>query len=166
MISATAAEPADRHHPALRNRIALLETQNTTSMPRSANWMRSSRCSNEAEEPTCPIYAPVRDTRFILDHVLKLASHANLPGFQNATPDVVDAVLDEGGKFVAEVLFPLNHSGDQEGCTRHEDGSVTSPRVSSKPMRSSSNRLGTLSAPEEFAARRCRTSCRPRSRNI
>lgn len=65
---------------------------------------------------------PVRDVRFVLDHVVGLSAHANLAGFQNATPDVVDAVLDEGGKFVAEVLFPLNHSGDQEGCTRHDDG--------------------------------------------
>ncbi|MCP4029029.1 MAG: hypothetical protein GY736_22315, partial [Sphingomonas sp.] len=50
---------------------------------------------------------PVRDVRFVLDHVVGLSAHSNLAGFQNATPDVVDAVLDEGGKFVAEVLFPL-----------------------------------------------------------
>ena len=71
--------------------------------------------------------SPVRDTRFVLEHVVGLPRYGNLPRFEAASPDVVDAVLEEGGRFVADVLFPLNQSGDQEGCTRHPDGSVTTP---------------------------------------
>jgi alkylation response protein AidB-like acyl-CoA dehydrogenase len=99
-----------------------------------------------------PSYTPpVRDTRFILDHVLNLQSHADLPGFAAATPDTVDAVLEEGGRFVAEVLFPLNQSGDAEGCTRHADGSVTTPEgFKDAYAKFVESGWGTLSAPEQF----------------
>ncbi|WP_226700858.1 acyl-CoA dehydrogenase C-terminal domain-containing protein [Qipengyuania gaetbuli] len=75
-----------------------------------------------------PVYtAPTRDTRFIINEVLDLASYGNLPGFEMATDDVTDAVINEGGKFCAEVLAPLNRIGDEHGCVRNDDGSVTTP---------------------------------------
>ncbi|OSZ72744.1 acyl-CoA dehydrogenase [Sphingomonas sp. IBVSS1] len=75
-----------------------------------------------------PLYrAPVKDTLFVLEAVAGLYNQSHVPGFEAVSPDLVEAVLNEGGKFCAEVLAPLNLPGDQQGCTRHPDGSVTAP---------------------------------------
>ncbi|MEZ5782708.1 MAG: acyl-CoA dehydrogenase C-terminal domain-containing protein [Rhizobiaceae bacterium] len=75
-----------------------------------------------------PTYrAPVEDTRFILNEVLGFEHYANLPGFSDATGEVLDAILSEGARLSEEVVQPTNRIGDLEGCVRHEDGSVTTP---------------------------------------
>ncbi len=72
--------------------------------------------------------APVEDTLFLLNDVLGFHNHANLAGFAEASPDVVEAVLGEGAKLAETVFAPVNRAGDLEGCTRHPDGSVTTPK--------------------------------------
>jgi acyl-CoA dehydrogenase len=71
--------------------------------------------------------APVDDALFLLNDVFQLERYGNLPGFADASPDLVEAVLREAAKFSEEVLTPLNRVGDAESCTRHDDGSVTTP---------------------------------------
>ena len=65
---------------------------------------------------------------FLLNDVFHIERYANLPGFADASPDVVEAILGEAAKFCEEVLTPLNRVGDKEGCTRQADGSVTTPK--------------------------------------
>src|SRR5438067_4058943 len=79
-------------------------------------------------EETVPIYkAPVDDMLFLLTDVFAIARYNNLPGFADATPDLLQAILGEAAKLCEEVIQPLNLAGDKEGCKRHADGSVTTP---------------------------------------
>jgi 3-(methylsulfanyl)propanoyl-CoA dehydrogenase len=75
-----------------------------------------------------PAYkAPVEDALFLLNDVFHIERYANLPGFSEASPDVVAAVLGTAARFCEEVLAPLNRVGDEEGCRRSDDGRVATP---------------------------------------
>jgi alkylation response protein AidB-like acyl-CoA dehydrogenase len=71
--------------------------------------------------------APLREYRFVLQELFDVGDLAKLPGYEEATPDTIEAVLEEGAKLCEEVLFPLNRSGDEEGCS-FENGVVRTPK--------------------------------------
>src|SRR6185503_780145 len=71
--------------------------------------------------------APLKDMRFVLNELAGLAEVAKLPGYQDATPDTVNAILEEASKFASEVLDPINFSGDREG-SKYADGEVRTPK--------------------------------------
>ncbi len=70
--------------------------------------------------------APLRDMRFVMHELLEAEQQfQTLPGYEEATADLMDAILEEGAKFCEEVLSPLNRVGDEEGCTWSEAGVKT-----------------------------------------
>lgn len=71
--------------------------------------------------------APVRDIQFLLHEVLGFEDLTKFDAFSEVDADLADAVLEQASKFAEEVLTPLNVVGDHEGCTRHSDGTVTTP---------------------------------------
>jgi len=72
--------------------------------------------------------APLRDMQFVLHEVLDVEqAYKEMPRHAEVGRALIDQVLEEGGKFCAEVLFPLNRTGDEEGCIRLPDGSVKTP---------------------------------------
>ena len=72
--------------------------------------------------------APTDDVSFLLNDVFGIEKYGNLPGFSDLSPDMLEAILSEGAKLCEEVLAPVNLSGDKEGCTRHADGRVSTPK--------------------------------------
>src|SRR5918999_4356333 len=70
--------------------------------------------------------APLRDIRFVLHELLEAQTLTALPGLEEATTDLVDAVIEEGARLCENVLFPLNRTGDEEGCS-FENGVVRTP---------------------------------------
>jgi alkylation response protein AidB-like acyl-CoA dehydrogenase len=70
---------------------------------------------------------PLRDMRFVLHELHDSTALAKLPGLEEMTPDLLNTILEEAGKFISATLLPLNASGDAEGC-RYEDGVVRTPK--------------------------------------
>ncbi|HBR68697.1 MAG TPA: acyl-CoA dehydrogenase [Rhodospirillaceae bacterium] len=75
-----------------------------------------------------PVYhAPLDNIRFIIHDVLGVENITSLPGCSEVSSDLIDQILEEGAKICEEVLFPINQSGDREGC-RFDNGNVTTPK--------------------------------------
>src|SRR6185503_15404172 len=88
----------------------------------------TTRPETEREEETMAVYkGPVKDIAFVLNEVLDVSSLATLPGYEDATPDTIQAILEEAAKLCENVLFPLNRTGDEEGC-HYENGVVRTPK--------------------------------------
>jgi len=110
-----------------------------------------------------PVYkAPVEEMTFLLRDVFGIDRYNNLPGFADATPDLIEAVLAEAAKFSEEVLTPLNRIGDKAGCRRHDDGSVTRRQAGSRTLTSGSPPAAgsVLLHPRNSAVRACRSCWR------
>ncbi len=71
--------------------------------------------------------APVNDMNFVLQQLVGMEAIAALPGYEEATPDMVAAILEEAGKLSGEVISPLNVPGDQQGVSLNEQGQVPTP---------------------------------------
>eukprot|EP01041_Mallomonas_annulata_P040200 gene40200-64055_t len=84
-----------------------------------------------AKRRTMPTYTPpLRDMQFVMHEVLKVVDELKqIPQHADIDADTINAVLEEGGKFASDVIFPLNISGDAEGCTLDtKTHAVTTPK--------------------------------------
>ena len=70
---------------------------------------------------------PLRDIKFVLEHVAELDAVAALPDFDHVDRELAFGALDEAGRFMADLIAPTNAIGDQMGAVRNDDGSVTLP---------------------------------------
>src|SRR5438105_598336 len=73
--------------------------------------------------------APLRDMKFVLREVLEVErEYSSMPKHADLDVETMGSIVEEAAKFVSGVIFPLNQSGDKEGCTYHGDGVVTAPK--------------------------------------
>ena len=95
--------------------------------------------------------APVRDIRFVINEVLESEKlYQTLPGFGEATEELMNAIIDEGARFAENVIAPLNRSGDEEGCHWSEEGVRTPAGFKEAYRQYVDNGWPALSADSEY----------------
>ncbi len=100
--------------------------------------------------------APVRDMQFVIHELHDSTALTRLRGLEEVTPELIDTILEEAGKFAENVLLPINASGDEEGCT-YENGVVRTPKgFKARLRRRSARPAGPRSRPiRRSAAKAC-----------
>ncbi len=94
---------------------------------------------------------PAAEIRFILNRVLAIRQYAHLPAFATLDEDVLETIVEEAGRFCAELIHPLNAAADRAGCTRAPDGSVATPPGFRQAYAAYAEAgWGTLALPEAF----------------
>ena len=108
--------------------------------------------------------APIRDMLFAMREIGDLAHVAALPGNEEVSDDLVEAILEEAGKFASDVLAPLNQPGDKAGCVC-KDGVVTTPQGVKEAFTAfCENGWHAMPASLEFGGKACRRWSPPRFR--
>jgi acyl-CoA dehydrogenase len=96
-------------------------------------------------------HAPLKEMLFVMNDLAGLEQVATLPGYGDATPDTVAAILEEASKFATDVLDPLNAVGDREGARLLEDGTVkTAPGFKDAYLKYCANGWNGLTKNPEF----------------
>ena len=94
---------------------------------------------------------PLRDINFVLEHIINLDALSKLNGFEHADMETVSGALDEAGRFIADVIAPLNRIGDQVGSQHDGDASVTTPEGFKEAYEKLvASGWGTIGYPEEI----------------
>ncbi len=94
---------------------------------------------------------PARDVIFVLKDLLRVHERSEPANYEMVDEELIETVAHEAGKFCAQVIAPLNRNADEQGCTRHADGSVTTPDGFKEAYAEwVESGWGTLPQPEEF----------------
>ena len=97
--------------------------------------------------------APLADMKFLLNNVLEMPSIAKLSGYEDATPDMVDAILNEADRFYSEVLAPTNLPADSQGSRLDGGNVITAPALEGVYKKIVDAGWSGLSGSTDFGAR-------------